>query len=91
MVGPIVIGTCRFQSDWRFFRELIFDYFAHELGELRDRIVFVTGIECFTGDKLFRRFQKFDVKVGHVLDVDVGPFLRAAEYRDDTFVHRVIG
>ena len=77
--------------DWRFFRKLIFNYLAHELGELRDRMVFVTGVERFARDKLFGRFQKLNVKVGDIFDVNIGPFLCATKDRDDTFIHRMIG
>jgi len=51
----------------------------HNLGQIGDSMVLITGVIDATGQYAPRQLQQLDVQIGDVFDVDVGALLDAAE------------
>jgi hypothetical protein len=67
------------------------DDVANRFGEIGHRVVFVARVEDLTGDLFCGRFQQEQVRVYHVVDMDIRPHLVAAKYRDPPQVDGMIG
>src|SRR4029077_6862931 len=67
------------------------DFGLYHLGNRADLEIVIAGVPDFSVDHLVRRFEQFEVKIGHVVDMDVRPQLVAAEHRDATIIDGVIG
>ena len=63
----------------------------NDLVALSHRVILVGGVEGLARDHVRRHREQLHVEIGDVLDVDVGPLLRAAEDRDAPLVHREAG
>src|SRR5262245_11441892 len=64
---------------------------ADHLGKLHHRVVLVASIVDLAIDILVGRRQQQQIGVGHVLDMDVGPKLIAAEHRNLALVVAEVG
>ena len=62
-----------------------------DVGKLHQRVVLEAGVEDLAVDLLVRLLQQEQIDIRHVLDVDVGPFLRAAQHLDAAGVNRLVG
>ena len=74
----------------RLLRHLSADDLAHDRRRVGHAVVLVGGVEDLPGHPLFGCFQQQRVQVDHVVDVQVGPHLRAAENRDLAGVHGMV-
>ena len=85
VIGAQVVGRPNLELG------VLADVALDHLGELHDRMVLVAGVVDLAVDVLVGRRQQKQIGVGHVLDMDVRPELRAAEDRDLALVVAEIG
>src|SRR3984893_5411243 len=71
--------------------DLLPDFLTHHVGDGADFEVVIAGVPCFAVDRLVRLFEQHQIEVGHVLNVQVGAQLLAAEHGDAAIIDGVIG
>ena len=91
VIGAHVVGRGRDDLDVALVGHFLLDHALHHVGNLGNRVILEADIEDFAVNFLVRRLQHQLIGVDHVLDVQVGPHLVAAEDGDNPFVHRVVG
>jgi hypothetical protein len=74
--GAMVVARRRDDLD------LIADLRFHHVGDLGDLEIVIARIPGLAVDRRIGRLEQPEIEVGHVVDMDVGPQLLAAEHRD---------
>src|SRR5947199_4639016 len=85
MIGTVIIRRRGNNIDIRS------DYAANHFSNLDHPVVLIAGIEGFAIDGVIGPFERLDIQLSHILNVDIGTLLLPAKNSNLPVVNRLIG
>src|ERR1041385_6274370 len=90
MIGTEIVARCCLYLNWALFRHFFLHNLTNDLRQLQNSVVLIRCIEDLTSDELVGQFKHQLIELRNILDVNVWPFLRSTEDRDDTPVYSMV-
>ncbi len=84
VIRTVVVSWLRHNLD------ILANHALNHVGNINHRVVFIARIEDFAVDQIVIVFQRIQVQIAHILNVDIGSHLVAAKHSDFSVVDSVV-